>query len=587
MAPTNSLGVNYGQQTKSIAHWNGTTYQRFVRRLFEILAFFFCLVAPASIGAAGGTPLPNNASVSSADNGIIVMRAFVVTATRLVAHPWRYASIPGYEVLSNCDDTQTERYIRALLRGNGINRALFPKGGVTTLATPVTVILFSQIPEKDMTAAVMPKRAYGQSDPVLWGRSLPYVAMPTSMAIDVDTEAYCHGMPPLSRLPGVSLPFGQSNQEGDFSGIPRFNTHSYRFLLEHRTPEFPAWLIEGLNGPNGIFNWEDVEPVDRESVRCTLPTAQWISDSETLLARKTPESVTPILPLKDFFAQQNPRLYNRSPVWFSEAALFVRWGIFGGADGEQSSPAAFWSFVNRASAGPISERVFRECFDFGYAEMESRLREYLPKAVSGLLELKFAMDWNPAVPELRDATASERGRIIGDWQRIKGVELKSANPSLSREFLAVAGETLLAPYTHGSRDPQLQAVLGLYEQFIGEESKAREFLEAAANEHMARPTAYITLARIRYGEAKAHPLGRDGKFNPDQVASVLNPLLTATKLFPAIQETYSMIIDTWAQSEVKPTPADFAVLDEGISFFWRNRRLVDGVAKLRTAWGCP
>ncbi|MGD1032401.1 MAG: hypothetical protein ABSA05_14830 [Opitutaceae bacterium] len=558
-----------------------------MRRLSEILAFVTCLAASASVGAAGGANATKEAPISSADSDIVVMRAFVVTATRLDKHPWRYASIPGYEILSNCDDTQTERYMLALLRGNGIDGAFSPKGGVISLTTPVTVILFSQIPEKDITAAVMSKLEYSHSDPVLWGRSLPSVSFPTSMAIDEDTEAYCHGMPSLSRLPGVSLPFGQSNQEGNFSGIPSFNMHSYRYLLEHRVPEFPAWLIEGLNGPTGIFTWPNMEAAEGRSVRFVIPAAQWVSDAETILARKRPESVTAILPLKSFFAQQNLRPKNRSPVWFSEAALFVRWGIFGGADGEQSSSAAFWSFVNKASVGPISERGFRECFGFGYAEMESRLREYLPKAVSGELVLKFDMDWNPSVPKLRDATASEIGRIIGDWQRMKGIELKAANPELSAEFLRVAGDTLLAPYIKGSRDPQLLAVLGLYEQSIGEEKRAREFLEAAASDHMARPTAYITLARICYGEAKAHPRGRDGKFNSDQVASVLNPLLSARRLSPALQETYLMITDTWAQSEVKPTPADFAVLDEGISFFWRNRRLVDGVAKLRTFWGYP
>ena len=555
---------------KSIAPRNENPHERPVSRLFELLACLLFLAAPASPGAAGAAPAANQTPISAVDNDVIAMRALVVTATRIPERPWRYASIPGYEVLSNCDDNQTKEYMRALLRGNDINNALLPKRALRPVATPVTTILFHYIPQEGLAAAVMSKPEHVQTDGVLWGYSVPAIDTPTSMADDVDTEVYCQGL--------------------GYNAVSSFLTHSFRFLLERRAPVFPGWLIEGLSGPNGIFNQVDMDTgaPDSATVRqCTLPTAQWISDSETILVRKKSKLATPILPLEDFFAQENMVRSRRSPVWFAEAALFVRWGILGNADKEHSSPVSFWSFVNKACGGPTTERDFRDCFGFGYAEMESRLREYLPKAISGMLEFDVDVDWDPPLPSLRDATAAERGRIMGDWQRLIGVGLRRRNPSLSAEFLRVAGDTLLAPYTAGSREPRLLAVLGLYEQSIGEPGKAREFLEKAASEHVTRPSAYIALAHLRYNEARAHPLGHDGKFNSDQVASVLGPSFAASKLSPPMTETYWMIRDAWAQSEVNPTSADLAVLEEGTSLFWRDRQFAEGVAKLRTLWGLP
>jgi hypothetical protein len=47
-------------------------------------------------------------------------------ATR-IGPPWRYASLPGYEILSRCDDSVTDQYIRALLRGDSVMKLRLPQ----------------------------------------------------------------------------------------------------------------------------------------------------------------------------------------------------------------------------------------------------------------------------------------------------------------------------------------------------------------------------------------------------------------------------------------------------------------------------
>jgi hypothetical protein len=230
--------------------------------------------------------------------------------------------------------------------------------------------------------------------------------------------------------------------------------------------------------------------------------------------------------------------------------------------------------------------MFRECFGFGYADMKSQLEGYLPAAVSQrILFVSRGLDWNQKVPKLRDATEAEIARIAGDWERIMGCSLAATNAEAGRAYLEEAGKTLMKPYDKGNRDPQLLGVLGLYEHAVGDDVKARAFLEAVAKGQVARPSVYLTLAQLRYLESEAHPDGPEEKFSSNQVAAVLTPLITAQSQSPVLEGTYLLMADTLSRGVVKPTPGQLSVLDEGVRLFWTDSTLADAVAKLRAQWG--
>lgn len=263
----------------------------------------------------------------------------------------------------------------------------------------------------------------------------------------------------------------------------------------------------------------------------------------------------------------------------------MRRGMFGEVDGEPVHPASFWKFVAVAESRLVTGAEFKDCFGFGYAEMYTRLTRYLPVAVGHLVKKEIHLDLNPLVPRLREATEAESGRIVGDWERIKGISLRASNPDLSREFLKQAESTLRKPYLHGSRDPRLLGVLGLYEYSIGADNNAREFLEAAVSGQAVRPTVYIALAQLRFQEARSNPSGPKGRFSNDQVARVLAPLLVCRNQPPAMAKTYHLIADTWAGSSVKPSAEDLSVLDEGAQLYWSDANLRESIGKLRRQWG--
>jgi hypothetical protein len=404
-----------------------------------------------------------------------------------------------------------------------------------------------------------------------------------SATYDVDTVVDC-----------VRLSADGFELNSDGNPIPEWVHKTFAFRLRHRVPQLPPWLIEGLIGPDGVYGRGTGVRYDAHQmpVGMTVPAARWISDSETLSVKKQVVAVIPP-PLKDLFNPGDLEQRSPSSIWHSEAALFVRWGMFytppknirQTALPEPDHRAAFWKLVDQATTGPVTDAMFRKCFGFGFDTLKFKLERYLPNAAGELIGTRFSGEWDPSVPEPRDATEVETARIVGDWERIKGCGLKTKDPGLSGLYLAEAGRMLSKPYAKGSRDPQLLGVLGLYEHAVGDDTKAREDLEAAAVGNVARPSIYQTLAELRYQELESHPERSDGKFSAAQEKAVLNPLFAARARPPAMSETYRLIAGVWSNSADKPTLGDLAVVDEGTRLFWTDTALADAVAKLRGQWG--
>jgi hypothetical protein len=447
-------------------------------------------------------------------------------------------------------------------------------------AIRTSVILFDAFTISNLTSSVIPKSVVTSNEGVLWGQSWRGRSPEQTRAVDADTMVDCWSL-------GEA---GYVDSDGSMTNVVPFHLMpTYRFRLRKRVPVFPEWLIQGLVGRNGLYNAEmlkcDSAYEAGTTGSLTLATAQWISDADTVIVRKNPSSRAAFLPLETLFSEGHAKPLDRSPVWYAEAALFVRWGLYAPSLlGKPIHRDAFWRFVAQATSGPVTEKTFRDCFGFGYAEMESELASYLPVAVNNLITRDVDIDLDPKLPKLRDATPSEVGRIIGDWERIEGDTLKVENPELSREFLKQASKTLLKPYNDGSRDPQLLGALGLYEFPIDRELSGKH-LQGAADGHIIRPTVYTRLAQLRFDAAQSHPAGSEGKLSDDQLASVLGPLFTARQQPPALVETYRLMAKAWSQSAIKPTKEHLAVLDEGMALFWPDKGLADDVNALRSQWG--
>ena len=560
-------------------------FRRLKRAYVAEVAFTLAFLAAAipntngQDNTAAGSRTPD---ASRSENDVVRLRPFIVTGTR-IQNPWRYVAIPGYEVISRCDDPETVEYVGSLLRGNIMMKAALPDGCLSPLATPAKVILYYGLSDAKGTAAVISQKTAKGLDEALWRTRDTWDYIRTADVQSEDTTIRCLEMPPLFRDP-------LTRESSGYAGIGAWTMPSFRFRLRHRVPQFPAWLVVGLIGPGGLHHGPNIlqSPRDiRSPTQLLYPTAQWVNDSETVAIRESRTAGTPLIPLAGLFEQKDLSELFHPSVWSSEAALFVRWGMFGHAYGEDGSdPRAFWEFVNETTAGPVTDEKFRSCFGFGYAEMETRLKKFLPKAVREILakDMDIDMDTDPSVPPLRNATAAEIARIVGDWGRLQGEALKIVDPNLSRELLDEAGRELAKPYVNGSRDSDYLGVLGLYDYSVGQNEEAHKLLEEAVKRHVTRPSVYLRAAQLRYSAGAAHPLGKVGRLSLAQVTSILEPLAVAQAQPPAMVETYLLMAEVWSKSDTKPSPRDFATLSEAEKLFWTDARLTTAIDNICAQW---
>lgn len=534
------------------------------------------------------------------------MQRFIVSAAR-VDKPWRYASLPGFEILSRAPPDVTASMLDALQRGLWLQSDVMPKDWLPKAPVPYTVIIddtdLNTIPlgqphsETIVLESPADAASWGSlgASAMIWSDELP--------AYDGDTLAF------NANVFGI-----------DMKGMTYGSVSMER--LGRCAPPLPRWLMAGLIGQNtGIFREGFVPLISKGAFdagwihRAAGPGTIWISVEASNLLADQPTIEIP--PLAGLFAEAPPSA-EALPVWESEAALFVRWGLLGPGYDDPVMTRAFIELVRRARTEPVTEKIFTECFGFGYAEMEAKLESFLKTVLNKPMSIDLDMPSQFPRPNLMPATSDQIGRILGDWLRMEGVSLREKDPEMSKESLYFAGRTLVRAYkvdngllVHADplgpgdpspavpqlvapalgpldlsvdkiHDPRLLAVLGLYAHDAGSDDKAREYLGAAAGMNVLRPRVSIVLAQLRLAKARSKPEGSGGKIGADQLAAILAPLRVALQEAPTA-EAYHLLVETWAHSEVKPGEADIAEIAGGTELYPRDTEMAYNAA-LVCAW---
>jgi hypothetical protein len=519
------------------------------------------------------------AAVARASEPVIALPPFLVQerAERL---PWRYADVDGWEVLSTCPDRLTRRLVANHHRLHALLGELLPPA-LQFQTSEKQMLLFidsaHQPPTSQEVVAAMRLTAAEQD------RLNDMVAVPT-----VDDGRLRRRPPPprYTFLPNLRLwdrdtgvLFAVVN-EREFDPHRVALTADYvTYLLRNRLPALPPWFVSGVLTLQAQARFTEeallIEPV------------YWPSQTGAAALRAGPEANRPLLPLAEFFAGElssgDQAGGDTLSLWQAQAALFVRWGV-----GGRGAPRrdALWTFVARAAAESVTERLFQECFGFDYAAAQQQLAAFLPEATRDRLELRPAQRRRPPDIPLRPASDVEIARIRGDWERLEIGYVKAHFPVLTPKYLEQARRTLMRAYDRGSRDPRLLAVIGLCEVDAGNDGAARSFLEeAAALNPTLRPRAWFELARLRFAAALAENAGAGPGLTPAQADAVLTPLLRARDQQPPLVEVYELIAGVWAACAEPPPRAQLAVLEEGVRLFPRRSELVHRTAELNVRHG--
>lgn len=487
------------------------------------------------------------AGATEPDDNVVELPPFVVTKL-VFGPPWRYAEIPGYEILSQCSDTETYEIIAALWRGPQL---VLPPAMQPHFSLPMTVVLFNQ-PPTNTAGAPAPEFDH----PTGRGGSKWVKLIKRTLE---DRRSYAINLWPESFERPTTY---------------RFDTAT---PLGRRAPAAPAWLQAGLSGEQGVYR-EGVYWMFRDKEKI-VPAAVWHSVEErqralTLIdiARKhlahggrglAPSSVAGFLPPMSVLLEDGPPADAPAAArWSSAAALFVRWGLYGR---NPADPGRFWHFVERACAEPMSEALFRECFERSYADVHAELSWYLPIALKD--EGTAPADDILPVPRvtLREATGTEIARLRGEWERMEAAVLAPHFPDLARAYREQAASTFNRAYLKGSRDPRLLASMGLLALDNGELTLAAQYLEQAVDDRVAGVRPYLEAARLRWAAAVKD---ESGTVSPEILAGIISLLMTAEQQEPPQVAVYLLLAKAVAQSGAV-TPEQAAVLRRGLTFFPR------------------
>jgi len=539
------------------------------------------------LGVAAGSPCLRAQDVlaAGAAGPVVELPKFVVTDTRELPPPeaWRYAEIPGFEILTNASDKATRRLIKDFEQFKEALALVWPIPNKSR--GPTALILCGRGGKFD---GFVPAGKTG-ADRALASLFLKSREQ-TAIVIDLQSTT-------LSILATDTTNDAATGTDSNYLSVDH-DKQLYReyvhFLLSQSEPRLPAWLEEGMAQ---IIMAMKVEPKyisfgKLEDPNTISAQAGAVRDLNALSATDDPDGIQlagapaedrdfnaalqrrALVPFPKFFAvsADSPEAINPlgNNVWAKQSYAFVHMCLYGRGKRYQKP---FITFLSRLGKEPVSEELFKECFKMDYKKMLMELRSYVDFCDYQHQEfvLKGAGLGSGTPLALRDATQSEVGRIKGEAFAMGGHQAK-------------AKAELTAPYIRGEREPLLLAALGHYERANGEEARARKFFEAATAAKVARPRPYLELARFRYADALAKPAAGE-LLSAEQVSAVVTPLLVARMQPPSLPEVYELMTDAWTRSAVPPKREDVLLVIEGVRLFPGHLRMLFLAANLSSQAG--
>ena len=515
--------------------------------------------------------------------------------------PWRYATVPGVEVLSRCSDEITERLIDRQHRMRELLTLILPSQFQLQHDVPLVFVLNNfqtqpQVSEElvtDMTGEVRSHDSSKQKKEVqfltnfrFWDRdSMAVYFVLDSLSFDRTT---------------VTLSSGY-----------------LRYLLENRSPALPRWFIEGMlelyQGislpvapivppfDTGLYRGSPANDSTEIDMAIFAPLV-WLSKEQTeemiemmsgTYAKsgylRFPDEMEPI-PLKQMLMDPIPD--ETRALWRNSAALFIRWVLDpdprevngvrskSGLAEQFTDSGPLWNYLDRASREPVSEAMFEECFGESIEDVEFRLRRYLPAATlkDSTFRLYPAHSIDPPAFSIDDAKIEQISRVRGRLERLEINYIKELYPALTERYVEQSRKTLKRSYDREDRHPRLLAEMGLLECEAGNDRAAEPFLATAVKARVIHPRVYFELTRIRYAALRSAQA--ESALTREQVDELLGILEISFEQSPALPEVYDLLTKIWLSSEETLTAERMDQVRRGVKDFPASFRLRYGLALL-------
>lgn len=512
--------------------------------------FLVCLgalvVAVGLLGARlAGASAAQDASTS---DKVIELPKYTVSDTPILPpqESWKYAKIPGFEVLSNANTSRTKAFMEDFQLLRQVVNVVWPAVERLGPSGPMMVILCGR---GNSFNQFLPKGERLESD--RYNSIFNEDAESTVIVVDfAAADLYVTGSGPVS----VNSETGEFNNGGREESDPfrAFRVQYFRNLARRSVRNAPAWFEEGLAQLCASVDYTKTW-IEFGKVGDGFGGSK-VGDFNQIMAQRG------IMGLAKLFAGDRSNLdHDERYVWSAQCYAFVHMCLYG-LNGKYLKP--FAEFLDRSTKEPVSEALFKQCFKRSYNDMEIEIRGYIEFTVHKYQQWEAKKGKAFATPEkvvLRDATDSEIGRIKGEALRLAG------NKDEART-------ALIAPYIRGERDAALLASLGLYELEQNDPVRARKFLEAAIKAGSVRSRANLELAKMRYYEVNA--AAKEGRLSAQQVAQVLQPLYALRNQNNRLPEVYELAAQTLLAADGLAKEEVFKFIMEGAMRFPARIKLI-------------
>jgi hypothetical protein len=528
------------------------------------------------------------------------LNPLVIEAPRY-SRPYLYCEVAGFQILSPFTEEQTKDFARELLRQRALLNLVISPEFQARYDAPLPFILDDEPPwnaneiyaamdamspgsrvEREEAARNL-EQARSKGTTMLKGAtySAPDVVIRQSL------EAI-RGRPKRSDQPasGASTRTARAVSTDsvafylDLYGIDSVSTVAkdrpalrYAFpmsaLYELRRPRLPEWVEDVIGGRDtvGIFRSRFFEP---DGLR--ISPAPFMTLPVTGLTVEGAFADRPAIEPSGTTTARRGFMY-----------VFATWALL---EDNAARARAFWQFVDRATAQPVTEAVFAASFGpDGWKELQRYWGRHTDKFARSDEAFPAPKGLVVGEPQVRPATRAESVRIRSEYEWRIAREFSIGDPTLGQQGLDQAGVRLRKAYDDGERDPRFLAVLALWECDTGKRTDARLHLEQAAAAKVVRPSVYFELARLRLAEERAKLTTPDGKLDGEQTRRVLEPLEVALTQHPALNEVYQLLTEVWARSAIAPTRENLAALAEGVRLFPRDPVLAYKVGMLHAHEG--
>jgi hypothetical protein len=466
---------------------------------------------------------------------------------------WRYAEIPGFEILAQCNDKATQDFAQAIALNQQILEIVFPV--LNRVRAPKVAILLIRTESlwKQISGS-----AYNDCKVFL-----------SDASGQIRTLAIYE--PQLGRLGLTIKTIRHESQSGEVRD-ERFAAQNVpmalytQIRLQQLKPRLPAWVEIGL-----IRLMYEIYP-DRKEFTFASGTSL-VAEGHIPPMRELLTTPNGAITLNDIVTSTDDTSEEtiRKQSLTGHAFAFTLWGLYG--EGKIWRKGFLQFVVDTAKQDADYEAAAQHAFGMSLKDINFRIKGWENNTRHEQLDYtaKKGEELKTSPITIRDATDAEIGRIKGEAYRFASL-------------LPEAKMATYAPYIRGERDPQLLASLGLVELALSKAKdghakpeRARKLLEAAYAAKTVNAEACLTLAQLRFETLRhdqAMAKGPNAKLTAQQASSIVDAIFAARLLPPSNPGVYDLFADVIDYSAITPDRAQLSMLTEGARLFPSAERIV-------------